>query len=89
MSSGTIFLLFIIGVPLVMMFMHRGGHSHGSGQGQSGGGMSGCGGGHSGHGADTKPGEPDQQAKSPLLGPPGTGSTNPGPTRVPVEGHRH
>jgi hypothetical protein len=39
MSSGTLLLLLLVGVPLVMMFMHRGGHA--------GGGMGGCCGGHS------------------------------------------
>ena len=91
MSSSTIFLLLIIGVPLAMVFMHRGGHSHGSGNGGTGGGMGGCGGGHNhggGHDHDTKRGdEPATQAKSPLLGPPGTASGNPAP--VAVEGHRH
>lgn len=43
MSSGTlIFLLLVVGVPLAMMLMHRGGHGAG--------GMGGCGMGHGGHG---------------------------------------
>ena len=44
MSSGTLLILLLVGVPLVMMFMHRGGHA--------GGGMGGCCGGHS-HGDNT------------------------------------
>lgn len=45
MSLATLlFWLFVVGMPLAMMFMHRGGH---------GGGMGGCGGGHAGHGTHT------------------------------------
>ena len=42
-NSGWIFLLLVIGLPLAMMFMHRGGHAHGGTGGGCGGG------GHGGH----------------------------------------
>lgn len=53
MSSGTLlFLLLVVGVPLAMMLMHRGGHGDHGGMGGMGGG---CGMGHVGrtaHGDD-------------------------------------
>lgn len=82
MSSSTlIFLLFVIGLPLAMMFMHRGGHAHG--------GMGG--GGHGGNHRDETERAPDaageEEEKKPLLGPPGTASSAPAP--VPAKGQRH
>lgn len=60
MSSGTIFLLLLLlACPLMMLFMHRGGHGAQGGhsahtaEGQTGRGC-GHGGGHS-HSADTEP----------------------------------
>ncbi len=73
MSSSTlVFLLLVIGMPLAMMFMHRGGHAHGG----TGGG--GCGGGHGGHHARRSDGTVEPGRGSPV-GPPGTGSHAPEP----------
>ena len=80
MSSSTLFIILLVGLPLLMMLMHRGGHS----------GM-GCGMGHSHDGNAHKDGarEPDtgERETKPLLGPPGTASGTPAP--VPSEKPRH
>lgn len=85
MSGNTLFILLLVGLPLLMMLMHRGGHS----------GM-GCGMGHGGHGnqsghehgsgnpRERDTGEPETK---PLLGPPGTGGGSPRP--VAHKEHRH
>lgn len=87
MSNSTlIFLLFVIGLPLVMMFMHRGGHAHGGMGGGCGGGHGGHGGDH-GHDAEPAPDAAGEQEKKPLLGPPGTATNAPAP--IPAEEHRH
>lgn len=56
MSASTLlFLLLLIGLPLAMMFMHRG---------RAGGGMGGCGMGHAGHGNDSR-GHGDHERTAP------------------------
>ena len=93
MNTGTlIFLLLIVGAPLAMFSMHRGGHAHG---GTAGGGGGGCcgGGGHNHGGSHEEEQTPDRsggQETKPLLGPPGTQSGEPVPTAsAPAQGHRH
>ena len=86
MNAGNlIFLLLIIGAPLAMFAMHRGGHAHGGIRGGGGG----CGGhGHGGsHEGDQTPNTSGRQETKPLLGPPGTQSGTPLP--APSHGHRH
>ena len=86
MNAGNlIFLLLIIGAPLAMFSMHRGGHAQG---GTAGGG--GCCGGHN-HGGGREeqqtPDSSDGEEIKPLLGPPGTQSGTPVPAAA--ERHRH
>ena len=81
MGSSTLFIILLVGLPLLMMLMHRGGHS----------GM-GCGMGHTGqngheHGDDARQANTGEQGKKPLLGPPGTANGAPAP--VVSEEHRH
>ncbi len=68
MSKETILLLvLLVGAPLLMALMHRGGAHQGHGHGGSGGGCCG-GGGHAGH----NHGEPPEQDRATLvLGKPG------------------
>lgn len=86
MNAGNlIFLLLIIGAPLAMFSMHRGGHGHG---GTAGGGCCGGGGGHN-HGGGREeqqtPNPSGGEETKPLLGPPGTQSG----TSVPAAAERH
>ena len=75
MSSGTVIILFlVIGLPLAMVFMHRG--SGGSGMGHGGHGA-GNDGGHAGHGDDKS---------GPVLGKPGEQAT---PAPVVAKETRH
>lgn len=88
MNAGNlIFLLLIVGAPLAMFSMHRGGHAHGGTV--SGGGC--CGGGGHNHGAsheeEQTPNTTAGQETQPLLGPPGTQSGTPVP--APAQKHRH
>ena len=74
MNGGTlIFLLLLVGVPLLMLFMHRGSHAHGGAGG-------GCCGGHA-HGHDDQ--KSDDRAgtdKKSLLGTPGPHNHEPAPS---------
>jgi hypothetical protein len=94
MNAGNlIFLLLIVGAPLAMFSMHRGGHAHGGAAGGGGGGGGGgcCGGGGHNHGAsheeEQTPNTTAGQETPPLLGPPGTQSGT--PVRAPAQEHRH
>jgi hypothetical protein len=89
MNAGTlIFLLLLVGAPLAMFSMRRGGHAHG---GTAGGGGGCCGGGGHSHGGgreeEQTPDTSGGQETKPLLGPPGTQSGTPVP--APAEGHKH
>ena len=93
MNAGNlIFLLLIVGAPLLMFSMHRGGHAHGgtAGGGRGGGCGGGGGGGHNhggGHEQEQTPNASGGQETKPLLGPPGTQSGT--PVTAPAEEHRH
>lgn len=69
MSTSTlVVLLLVIGLPLAMMFMHRGGHAHG------GAGGGGCGGGHGGHDSERSPDERGElEKRSPVAPAAGSG----------------
>ena len=91
MSTGTlIFLLLIVGAPLAMFSMHRGGHAHG---GTAGGGGGCCGGGgghdHSDRQDEQTPNTTSEQGTKPLLGPPGAQSNDPRPAPAAAGGHKH
>lgn len=78
MSTGTlIFLLLIVGAPLLMVLMHRGGHSHGG----TGGGC------HGGHSPDERQ-EPRDEEKKPLLGKSGSHSHGTEPAAAAGGKHR-
>jgi hypothetical protein len=91
MNAGNlIFLLLIVGGPLAMFSMHRGGHAHGGTAGGGGGGCCGGGGGHNhggGHEEEQTPNQSDGTETKPLLGPPGSGVDAPIP--VAAGHHRH
>ena len=87
MSGTTLFLVLLVGLPLLMVFTHRGGGHSGMG----------CGMGHGGHGnqsghehgngtpRERDTGEPEAK---PLLGPPGTGGSSPQPVAREEQHHR-
>ncbi len=86
MSNGSILLLvLLVGAPLLMLLMHRGGAHGGHGHGGFGGGCGG--GGHSGHGDE----EPrDGERSGPVLGKPGPQHNHPAPqTNREHESSRH
>lgn len=86
MSTGSlIFLLLIVGSFAAMFAMHRGGHA-----GSAMGGC--CGGGGHGHGDDDHEHDhrPEAEEKgTPILGPPGTQSTQPVPASAGHGDHQH
>jgi hypothetical protein len=84
MSGSTLFFIILVGLPLAMMFMRRGGHS-GMGCGMGHGGQ-----GHEGQGHDQdSPGTDGTNQQKPLLGPPGALSGTPVPGPVPREERKH
>ena len=82
MSGSTLFFIVLVGLPLAMMFMRRGGHS-GMGCGMGHGSP-----GHEGH-DQPSPDTSDAEQQKPLLGPPGTLSGTPVPVPVPPEERKH
>lgn len=72
MNSNILWIALLVGAPLLMILMHRGGAHGGHGQGGFGGGC----GGRSGHGHQ----EPREGKRSgPVLGKPGPQHNHPAP----------
>lgn len=86
MSGSTLFVILLVGLPLLMVLMHRGGHSGmGCGMGHGGHGSHR---GHDEHGGGAHAPDTDAEEKRPLLGSPRTGGTAPTPVRSAEHGHR-